>query len=65
MNLDAMTRAELSRVANNPGDSNVRKYARLKLQAMAYRELGQIRNALACEAQCDSVYIHIPEDLKW
>jgi len=40
-------------------------YAKLKSRAMALRESGNIRRALAAETECDNIYRRLPDKAKW
>jgi len=62
-NLDGMMEAELldlSLVLDT-----LRLYARAKAQAMQFRSIGMIQQALQIEEHCETLYKRLPQEYRW
>lgn len=66
INMDAMTADELRCLASARGaHPKVRRYAKVKAEAMRHRLAGRIDAATCFEAECDRIYRTMPRALRW
>ncbi len=65
INLDEAFPHELGVVANSHENADYRHYAELRILSQRQRRNGNIQAAIITESRADSVYMGLPDELKW